>query len=402
MRIKVVIAYQVDPFGEKIGGIETFIKNFIKYSPDSFDIAFIGISSNYQSRRPGQWKKVMLGSKEFDFFPLFFEKDENRKKSIPLSLRFTVSLALCMLRNKLPRGILFFNGIEPIMLFKFMRAPKVLIIHNDIEKIISSESLWSKFSQMYFIYANFVMKSIDHIYVVNTKALEFFNKKYFYMRNKFSFLPTMLDEKVYSPMNDNKTILKNKLIPVHNKLRANYKWILYVGRLQIQKAPIRAIDSFFEYYIKNKESSLIIVGDGNLKNMIQLRIKELKLENNILILGTLTAEVLANLYRASDLLLLTSDSEGMPIAVLEGLGCGLPVVATNVGEVKRVIKNEFSGEVVDSFLPFKIGEAIRKVVDHPDTYSKKNCIESVSNYSPSKVLKPLYEDLESFYTRPKS
>jgi len=209
MITKIVIVYQIDPLGDKIGGIETFIKSFIKYSPGNFKIFFFGISSNCQSRPPGRWIKARFGSVEFDFLPLFFEKDENRKKAIPLSLRFTFMLLWYMLKHRLPEGVLFFNGIEPALLFKIKRASKVLIIHNDIEKMVLGESAWSKFPHLYFIYANPILKSIDRIYVVNVKALNFFSNRYLNIRNRLSFLPTMLDNSIYYATDEKKTKLKN-------------------------------------------------------------------------------------------------------------------------------------------------------------------------------------------------
>jgi len=87
----------------------------------------------------------------------------------------------------------------------------------------------------------------------------------------------------------------------------------------------------------------------------------------------------------------------MPMCVLEALGCGLPVVSTNVGEVKKVVENDFSGEVVESVSPRIISQSIEKVLSTPNKYSKNNCIMSISQYTPQKVLKPLYETIRRLY-----
>lgn len=90
-------------------------------------------------------------------------------------------------------------------------------------------------------------------------------------------------------------------------------------------------------------------------------------------------------------MLLTSNFEGMPICILEALGCGLPVVSTDVGEVKRLIKNGFSGEVVESFAPKDIARGLEKVLNYPDVYIRKNCVSCIMEYTPEKVLKPIYK-----------
>jgi len=91
--------------------------------------------------------------------------------------------------------------------------------------------------------------------------------------------------------------------------------------------------------------------------------------------------------------------EGMPMCVLEALACGLPVVSTDVGEVKRVVKNGYSGEVVEDFSPKSIAQALKKVLENYPNYSKENCINSVSEYTPQKVLAPLYQKIEELYRK---
>ena len=75
----------------------------------------------------------------------------------------------------------------------------------------------------------------------------------------------------------------------------------------------------------------------------------------------------------------------------------MPVVTTDVGEVKRVVKNGYSGEVVKSFEPSAIAQALIKVLDNPNVYTPKNCNESVSEFTPQKVLEPVYDNIRKLY-----
>ena len=50
-RVKSLIVHPMDPLGEKISGIGTFLKGFIKHSPEDFDIEWIGITSDKRERR---------------------------------------------------------------------------------------------------------------------------------------------------------------------------------------------------------------------------------------------------------------------------------------------------------------------------------------------------------------
>lgn len=399
MPVKILISYPTDPLGPRVGGAETFLKGFIKNAPEDFDVTFIGISSDHKKRPPKKWMKVELGNREFNFLPLSFEKDENKKTTIPLSLRFTLALRLSSIN--ISNKLLVFNRIEPAILYRSAKCPKVAIIHNDVQKQTErggSDVLWSKFPWLYFIFENFLITSMDHVYTVSNNSLEFYRSKYPELK-MFSFLPTWADTDIFYPKDEAKFSIRSNLLSLSKNLPINEKWILFVGRLQEQKAPLRVIDTFMEYYRKDNAACLIIIGAGNLREAMVLHVKKMKMENKVFFLGNVSQETLALFYRGSDVLLLTSNFEGMPMCVLEALGCGLPVVSTNVGEVKRVVKNEFSGEVVKSFSPVIIAQALLKVLHDSVIYSKSNCVESVSAYTPQNVLGPVYERIRELYKK---
>lgn len=397
---RISVIYPTDPLGPNVGGIKPFINGFIKYAPDDFSVELIGISSNYYTRPPKKWTMLKSGDKSFNFFPLFFEKNENKKTLIPLSLRFTLALKFSNLKIK--NRILFFNRIEPALVFKKAAIPKILTVHSDVTNQVKrgkGEVYWSKFPWLYFIFENFILTYLDLVYTVNKNTLDFYQSKYPDQRDKFVFLPNWADTDLFFPLKEPKQVLRRKLFSIINCLPIMNDWILFVGRLQKTKAPFRLIDTFFEYYKRNKSSNLVIAGEGNLKQSIKAYIKKLNIEKNVLILGNRNHTELPLLYNASDVLLLTSNYEGMPISVLEALACGIPVVSTNVGEVKRVLRNGFSGEVVESFSPNIISQSLRKVLKNPNNYSKNNCLNAVSDYTPKKQLEPVYENMRELYMK---
>lgn len=400
MTVKLLIIYPTDPLGSKVGGAGTFLQGFIKNAPEDFDVAFIGISSDRKKRPPKKWVKLKLGNREFNFLPLSFEKDENKKTMIPLSLRFTLALRLSPIN--ISNKLLVFNRIEPAILYRSAKCPKIAIIHSDVQKETErgeSEVLWSRLSNLYFIFEHLIITSMDHVYTVSSNTLNFYQSKYPKQVEKLSFLPTWADTDIFYPKDEPKFSIRSNLLSLNNKLPIDEKWILFVGRLQKVKAPIRLIDTFMEYYRKDNTACLIIIGEGNLRETVESYVRRLKIDNKVFLLGNIKQETLALFYRSSDVLLLTSNFEGMPMCVLEALGCGLPVVSTNVGEVKRVVKNEFSGEVVESFSPVIIAQALLKVLHDSVIYSKSNCVESVSAYTPQKVLVPVYERIRELYRK---
>lgn len=394
-KLEITFIYPTDPKGPKVGGVETFMKGVIKYAPEDFHIEFIGISSDRKKHPPGKWIRLQLGSKEFDFFPLFFEREENKKTLIPLSLRFTLALKFSAVR--LEGKVLFFNRIEPAILFRKAKAFKVAIIHDDVQKMLQTESetFWRRFPRLYFAFEEAVFASLDYVYTVNKETLEFYKSRYAKQKDKFSFLPTWVDPETFYPSDKLRGEVRQNCLLTDKQLPLNGKWILFVGRLQKQKAPLRLVQTFAEYNKVDKEACLLIIGEGNLEQKAKNYVAELGLGNSVYFLGSKSQTELAEYYRAADVMLLTSNFEGMPMCVLEALGSGLPAVSTNAGEVKRVIKNGFSGEVVSSLKPRVIAESMEKVLSNPGVYSKDNCLKAIADYVPMKVLQPLYEKMRS-------
>jgi len=392
--MKLMIFYSTDPFGPKVGGSSSFIKGLVKNAPSDIEIEFIGVTSD--PHFPVKcWSHVKLGDKEFKFFPVLFEKNENKRHIIPLSFRFTFALLRCKLDYQ--GRVLFFNRIEPAVLFKNIDAPKMVVTHSDIEKQIKnkgSEVFWSRFPWLYFAFERYIFGFMTRVYAVSQSTIQFYKKAYPYWADKMSFLPTWVDDSIFKSAELSKAEIRKGLDLSDEDKQG--KWVLFVGRLQEQKAPMRLIDTFKLYSQNEPDSRLIIVGDGNMKLDTEKYVNQLGLQRQVIFIKSIKQELLVKYYQASDTLLLTSNFEGMAICVLEALGCGLPVVSTDVGEARLVVKNGYSGEVVESFEPKDIAQALKKVLVNPRAYSQENCLDSVKLYTPLQVLTPVYIKIKEF------
>ena len=80
----------------------------------------------------------------------------------------------------------------------------------------------------------------------------------------------------------------------------------------------------------------LIVGEGPEKNYLLGRVKNEKL-SNFQILGYKNPIELHTLYYQSDVFILTSIKEGTPTAILEAMACGLPIVSSDAGGIKRIL-----------------------------------------------------------------
>ena len=95
-----------------------------------------------------------------------------------------------------------------------------------------------------------------------------------------------------------------------------------------------------------KDLYLLIVGDGSTKADYHYRdylrglAKRMKVDKQVIFTGWLEKENLWKIYAASDLFVLPSLSEGMPNAMLEALGVGLPCMGSNIAGIKDILQYE--------------------------------------------------------------
>jgi glycosyltransferase involved in cell wall biosynthesis len=111
--------------------------------------------------------------------------------------------------------------------------------------------------------------------------------------------------------------------------------VVWIGNLSEDKTPGVALD----VVERVPEVSLLMVGDGPLRAEL-----ESSAGSSTRFLGRLTDPLPA--FHAADVLLLTSDTEGLPAVVVEAGLCGVPVVATDVGFVASVVEDGRTGFVV--------------------------------------------------------
>jgi glycosyltransferase involved in cell wall biosynthesis len=107
-----------------------------------------------------------------------------------------------------------------------------------------------------------------------------------------------------------------------------------VGMLRREKNHARLIRAFAAVAAL-RPSRLLLVGDGPLREELGSQARQAGLAERVVFTGTLADPEEA--YRAMDLFALSSDTEQMPLSVLEAMSAGLPVVSTDVGDVKAMV-----------------------------------------------------------------
>ncbi len=111
------------------------------------------------------------------------------------------------------------------------------------------------------------------------------------------------------------------------------------------------------------ECRFLVVGDGERRGELEDLAYRLRLQDKVLFLGSRTdmPRVCADL----DMAVLSSTNEGLPMALIEAMAAGKPVVATRVGGVPDLITDGKNGILVEPERPEKLARAIQDLLDNP-------------------------------------
>ena len=104
---------------------------------------------------------------------------------------------------------------------------------------------------------------------------------------------------------------------------------------------------------------LLIAGDGPERQVLQRQIDSLELSTRVTLLGWQSQEALLRLLQHAKVMVLSSNDEGLPVAIMEAFAVGTTVIATNVGAVSELVQPGKTGWLVPPGDPGELATAIR-------------------------------------------
>lgn len=127
-------------------------------------------------------------------------------------------------------------------------------------------------------------------------------------------------------------------IKVRKELNIENKFVVgHVGRFSHEKNHEFLIDIFNEIYKQDKNSALLLVGDGSLKKEIEQKVNRLNLSNNVIFIGTKSN--VCDYYQAMDVFILPSFHEGLGLVAIEAQCSDLPCFISTFVPNKTMICN---------------------------------------------------------------
>lgn len=204
----------------------------------------------------------------------------------------------------------------PCVLAAWLAGIKKRISHSHSTKILENEITVKK--KIYFFMSKLLINllSTDCI-ACGEKAGKFL----YYRFRKFKIIKNGIDiDKFKYNEKNNIEIRKKYNIPDSSLIIGN------VGRLIYIKNQKYLIDIFSKINKQHSDSYLLILGDGELKEELQNKIKKLNLEKNVFLTGSV--ENANEYYSAFDVFALPSLFEGVPFTLIEAQTNGLPIIAS--------------------------------------------------------------------------
>lgn len=196
----------------------------------------------------------------------------------------------------------------------------------------------------------------------------------------------------------NSKISNNNFQKEYN-LSDDYIKIGIIGRLYYDKGHeylFNALPSILKNYPKVK---ILIVGEGDNEyklNLVKLA-KKLNIEDNIIFCGN--REDIASIYKTLDIIVLPSLREGLPYVILEAMAFEKTIVATSVGDVPQLIRDNETGILISPDKIHELSNGIKHLIKNPSLSKKlaKNAQNFVlSKFSYNKMVsktEKLYEEL---------
>ncbi len=379
------------------GGAENILLNIARYLKEKGN--YITIIPNYKIKSEYLYKLDGLNYKNLDI-----EKKYNLIGKIYTWFSYLIKI---LEHTKKDKYDIIFSFLERSnianIIVGFFRDSKVIIsVRNNLTHQYGNRNFLERF---------IVKNAITFFYNRTSKIITLSNAIKKDLIKNFNIKENIL-ETIYNPY-DIKVIeekAKEDIEPRENKLFNNHDIIINIGRLTEQKGQIYLIRSFKYVIEKLPNARLVILGEGELRRILEEEIEKLNLQNYIILLG-----FKKNPYKylaRSKLFVFSSLWEGFGNSIVEALICKTPVISTNCKygpaeilcekDIKEDEKNIIYGKwgvltpdivLYKEEAEKKLAEAIISLLEDKKLYKyyKENAFNRALDFSREKILKRFEE-----------
>ena len=341
-----------------VGGQLTSIKNFLRYLAETYpehceNVLLAGVSCDPDE--VGKIQKITTASGTFSFLAVV--QAESDLGNVKKSLRLEYVKGLWKYRKLIglkKEDCNYIHTPEAFAAVRLMRPGAVCYVfsHGTYLNMWQRVRFFKKAPFIRLMFQEFLMQVIKKSTAV--------------------FVLDRGTEKDYSAYNRRVILVRNSIVcrsrqERHPSFRQNSEQevrFLFVGRLSEGKRIGTIMEAVKGYH---RPCTLSILGDGEERQKLE---EEARGSERIRIRGAVEPDEVERFMRSSDILVMNSDSEGMPMVILEAIRTGMPVITTDVGGIHEALTFGSDSEVTDGTAQ-GIRDAADRILAGYDRYSEK-------------------------------
>lgn len=300
--------------------------------------------------------------------------------------------------NVINKSLFFLMAYLKIIWYCLIFKPDIIHIHMSYK---------GSFSRAYYIHKLcYIFKIKDIIHLHGSEFKKWYDedcdlkkkrkiKTFLRECNKIIVLGKEWEKRILSIEPFAKTVIINNTVSIPDveaKFNKDEFNILFLGVIIKRKGIYDLLDAISALKEKTDLNNVkfIIAGNGIEEEKVKNKSKNLKIDNYINFTGWIDSIQKKELLKKSQLLVLPSYNEGLPMAILEAMSYGIPIVATNVGDISEAVMNEENGFLIKAGNVEELTDSIFKIINFNQMEWKK-----FSNNS-KKIVKEKFSDEEYF------
>jgi glycosyltransferase involved in cell wall biosynthesis len=139
--------------------------------------------------------------------------------------------------------------------------------------------------------------------------------------------------------------------------------LLCIGRLCAEKGHLTLLDAFAA--LDRSGLRLVLAGDGELRNLVDARIRDLGLQDRVHVTGWIGSDAVLRLIGEATIVVQPSLMEGLPVVVMEALARGRPVVSTFIAGIPELVEDGRTGWLVPAGDAESLTRTLAQALDTP-------------------------------------
>jgi glycosyltransferase involved in cell wall biosynthesis len=384
----VCMIHPFDPRGAKVGGIETYVRDYITHHPDDMELLLVGLDG-FGDLELGKITDIEFRKRTIKFLPIMRHRDEQTneyaaklKDSLTLNFMLQLMAHWRVIRRYVAQtgATLELRRVEFAPFAATLGRPFIQMLHDGAE---SKSSSMSSLLKRYW----FIKEAGDYL------ALALCSKFYCVNENLTKRLKAMSPRRAHKLGTLTTWADKDTFRPRAFDLGSETLKIVYAGRLDLFKNPALMFQTIAEVgRLTDGKVEFHYIGDGDTEAFPEFdAIRAVTVRH-----GRKNASEIADILSSMHIGILTSEFEGMPRFVMETLSAGRPVCALHLPQLEQVIREGKSGALIPRSSAqvqnlaariVDVWHAIRNGLIRPDAVA-----ETVAPFSPERLLSQIFAD----------